>query len=85
MDCIYNTEDFCTHDQCPARGDFCPVPDTEGICQYEEREDIAYKLTPKGCLLLAVLHSGIYIDDYIFDNIWDEFAANMEKCGYCHE
>ena len=37
MECIYNIDEFCTNDKCPACADFCPVPDSEGICKYEDR------------------------------------------------
>ena len=85
MECNYNYNDFCTNDQCPARGDYCPVPDTEGICQYEEREDAAYVLTSKGCLLLALMHHDIELDELTFDSIWDEFAMLMIQFGYTEE
>lgn len=85
MECNYNYDGFCTHDQCPARGDFCPVPDTDGICQYEDREDERYVLTPKGCLLLALLDNGICLNGDILDNIWDVFSETMESQGYIKE
>ena len=43
---------ICTNPECPLRADACPVPDTEGICKYEDRSEEVYKLTPKAVLSL---------------------------------
>lgn len=35
-----STEPFdgiCLNVMCPARGDYCPVPDMPGVCRHEER------------------------------------------------
>ena len=88
MKCIYNETGACTNTLCPACLTLCPVPDTEGICQYEVREEDDneyYTLTPKGCLLLAFMHNNIIVDEHTFDNIWNEFAETMEALGYIEE
>ena len=85
MECKYNYDEFCTNDQCPARGDYCPVPDTEGICQYEDREEERYVLAPKGCLLLALLDKDINLDEETFGCVWDEFTETMTRLGYIRE
>lgn len=36
-ECIYCYDEFCIHPDCPMRADYCPVPDTEGVCRYEDR------------------------------------------------
>ena len=81
MYCTYNENDFCTNDECPMCADYCPVPDMGGVCKYEEREEEVYKLTPKGCLRVALEHKNIYIDD-VFDDVWEDFSNLMIKLGY---
>ena len=83
MECKYNKDEFCTNDQCPMRGDYCPVPDIEGVCKYEEREE-TWMLTPKGCLTVA-LQNHLMIGDDLIDFIWDDFSSIMERCGYVKE
>lgn len=39
MDCKYCHDEFCVNDQCPMRGDYCPVPDDPGVCRFEDRGD----------------------------------------------
>lgn len=85
MVCKYNKDDFCTNDKCPMCADYCPVPDFEGVCKYEYRIDDSYKLTPRACLLMALLDSGIEINNRIFDDIWRNFAELMKKHGYVEE
>ena len=36
-DCKWCKDEFCVNDDCPMRADYCPVPDIEGVCKYEER------------------------------------------------
>ena len=36
-DCKYCQDEICVNDDCPMRADFCPVPDTEGVCRFEDR------------------------------------------------
>lgn len=38
-DCKYCQDEFCTNDKCPMRADYCPVPDTEEVCKWEDRSD----------------------------------------------
>ena len=85
MECIYNVDEFCTNDQCPMRADYCPVPDVEGVCKYEKREEVRYILTPKGCLAAAMLNAGIDIGDADFDDLWNDFEKTMKSLGYIHE
>lgn len=47
MECKWNQDEFCTNSDCPMRGDYCPVPDIDGVCQYEDREEERYVLSPK--------------------------------------
>ena len=85
MICKYNQDEFCTNDQCPMCADYCPVPDTEGVCRYEEREDVFYKITPKVCLRTALLNSGLVLDDNTMNNIWSDFVEIMTELGYIQE
>ena len=41
--CKWCKDEMCVNDECPVRGDYCPVPDISGLCRYEER----YEMTPK--------------------------------------
>ena len=36
-DCKYYYDEFCVNDKCPMCADYCPVPDTENVCKWEER------------------------------------------------
>ena len=85
IECNYNKDEFYTNDQCPMRCDYCPVPNYEGICKYERRVDDTYKLTPKGCLLAAMLDSDFELNNRIFNDIWNRFADLMKKHGYVEE
>ena len=42
MKCKYNQDEFCVNADCPMRGDYCPVPDIEFVCKYEDREEERY-------------------------------------------
>ena len=86
MECKYNKDEFCTNDQCPMCADYCPVPDIEGVCKYEERIDVYYKMSPKGCLLAALLNAEVEpLDNYTVDKIWNDFTEMMTECGYLRE
>lgn len=37
--CNYCHDEICVNADCPMRADYCPVPDIEGVCRYEEREE----------------------------------------------
>lgn len=85
MECIYNHDEFCTNDQCPMCADYCPVPDDEGICRFEEREEVRYTLTPKGCLVCALLNAGVQLDSETIDLVWNDFSETMTRFGYAKE
>ena len=55
MICKYCENEICVNDQCPMCANYCPVPDTDGVCKFEFREEERYVLTPKGCLTAAIL------------------------------
>lgn len=82
-ECMYNKDEFCTNDQCPMCADYCPVPNDEGICRFEERKEDQWVLTPKGCFTAAIID---YIqNENIIDCIWSEFSYLMKKYGYVEE
>lgn len=85
MICIYNKDEFCTNDECPMRADYCPVPDVEGVCKYEERNEEYYTVTPKGCLAMSLINNGIVLDDCTFNSLWDDFTEVMTELGYIQE
>ena len=37
INCKHNIDEFCTNADCPMVADYCPVPDTENVCQWEDR------------------------------------------------
>ena len=36
-ECKWCKDEFCVNADCPMRADYCPVPNDEGVCRYEER------------------------------------------------
>ena len=36
-ECKYCVDEICVNADCPMRADYCPVPNDEGVCRYEER------------------------------------------------
>lgn len=38
-DCEWMQDEMCVNDQSPMCADYCPVPDVEGVCRFEERSD----------------------------------------------
>ena len=88
MLCKYCEEftEICFNPESPMRGDSCPVPDTEGVCRFEDREK-AYELTPKGCALAALMDANLvgYTEDTRIAVFWNSFSELMEKNGYMKE
>ena len=84
MECTYCKDEFCTNDECPMCGDYCPVPDDEGVCRYEVRKEEIWKLTPKGCLA-ATIARHTCIDEEIIDALWHDFEELMTLLGYVEE
>lgn len=76
MECKYNQDEFCTNVYCPMRGDYCPVPDIDGVCQYEDREE---ELTPKGCLMTALVNAGVNLDYKTFADVWNIYNELLAK------
>lgn len=77
----------CTNGECPMRGECCPVPDTEGVCKFECREEESYVLTPKGCAIDALMAARLIqnANDPAVDIFWAEFSELMKKFGYVLE
>lgn len=40
MSCKYCKDEICVNDQCPMRGDYCPVIDVPGVCKHEAVEPL---------------------------------------------
>lgn len=85
MECAYEVDGFCVNDQCPQRGDCCPVPDMPGVCRHEKRVDKQYKLTPRGCALAALQEAGANLTYAEFDVFCEEFSRLMTREGYVKE
>ena len=81
MGCIYNKNDFCTNNQCPMCTYYCPVPNTEGVCKHEDREEDVYMLTPK-CIFESVLLDYVELNNCLVDAIWEDFLYQMTIHGY---
>ena len=64
MEGKYNQDEFCTNADCPMRGDYCPVPDIEFVCKYEDREEERYVLSHKGCFIAALNDYHLYLDGF---------------------
>ena len=77
---------ICFNPDSPMRADVCPVPDVEGVCKYEEREEDVYVLTPNGCAAVALQETGLIesVDDDRFDVFWEKFTELMQRYGYVH-
>lgn len=89
MECKY-CDDFtgiCTNGKCPMCADCCPVPDVEGVCQYEERQEETYELTPKGCAVVALMDAKLIKNgsDPAVDIFFSSFVGLMEKFGYIYK
>lgn len=78
---------ICINPECPMRGDCCPVPDMEGVCKFECREEDSYELTPKGCAIAALMDAGLIqnIDATAAGTFWTEFTVLMQRYGYIQE
>lgn len=78
---------ICMNSKSPMCGDDCPVPDTEGLCKHEVREEEICKLTPKGCAAAALMKANLInsTSDPAIDVFWEEFSLLMEKCEYVKE
>lgn len=53
-DCKYLQDEMCVNDQCPMCADYCPVPNTPGVCKHEERPGC-----PGECGRWIVRHEGM--------------------------
>ena len=81
MICRYCENEICVNDQCPMFANYCPVPDMDGVCKYEFREEERFVLTPKGCFI-AALSNHIQLDEDIVDFIWKDFTDLMKTFDY---
>ena len=85
MNCKY-CDDYtgiCAKPECPMCGDCCPVPDVEGVCKFEDREEF-YQLSPKSCGISALMTSGLISDmnDPMAEKFWKDFFGLMIRYGY---
>ena len=39
MKCNWCKDEICVNADCPICCDYCPVPDTEGVCKFEDRSE----------------------------------------------
>lgn len=89
MECKYCDEftGICTNGDCPMCSEECPVPDIEGVCKFEDREEMVYKLTLKGCACAALMAAGLIDNtgDLRADAFWEDFENLMRNNGYIRE
>lgn len=66
-------------DPSPAAADPTPSED-------DDDDDVTYRITPKGCFALSLVHAGICedVDDPDIDVAWEEFEQSMTINGYVH-
>ena len=38
-ECNWCKDEICVNADCPICCDYCPVPDTEGVCKFEDRSE----------------------------------------------
>lgn len=69
--CKYCKDEFCVNDQCPMRADYCPVPDTPGVCKHEVRVEV--KITPRECLRKAI--GDLELDSFVIYKIFTNLLA----------
>lgn len=50
----------------------------------EPQKDIVYKLTPKGCMLLALYKADVdpEVSENFVNLFWDSFEKTLTNCGY---
>lgn len=41
-ECYWCKDEICVNADCPICCDYCPVPDTEGVCKFEDRSETFY-------------------------------------------
>ena len=85
MICKHAQDEICVNADCQMCADYCPVIDNPGVCKYEDLEEEAYVLTPKGCLQAALHDTGIRVGVDDFDTLWTVFVDLMTKHGYAPE
>lgn len=85
MKCVYNQDEFYTNTQGPVCNDCCPVPEMDGMCKYEDRQEVRWVLTPKGCLIAALNNNDVHIEDSRLNAAWEDFVALMLRYGYLEE
>lgn len=69
--CRWCHNEMCVNDECPARGDCCPVPDIAGLCMHEER----YEMTPLKAWYNIFDRLAAYADEHGFSA--EDVAAEM--------
>ena len=89
MNCKFCDEftGVCRNPECPMRGDCCPVPDTDGVCKFEDRKEEVWALSPKGCASMALQDAHLVQSslDPAVDLFWNSFHRLMQKFGYVAE
>jgi hypothetical protein len=78
--CKYCKNEFCVNDQCPLVADYCPVPDTPGVCKHEVRVQASLNL--QECLVAAFEDCGQPITPKEVEEIFDSFVSIMAENGF---
>jgi hypothetical protein len=79
--CKYCKDEICVNAACPMRADYCPVPDTPGVCKHEERLETP-PLTPQQCLSAAFEECGQPITDGEVVEIFEAMVEIMNDNGF---
>lgn len=78
--------EICVNDKCPMCADYCPVPDTEDVCKWEEREEQKRMTFKKALLVLADNYKKAEKSPHVRDKVawalhqtWKEADADGRK------
>jgi hypothetical protein len=64
------------------RADYCPVPDTPGVCKHEERIEVKVVRTPKECLYDAIVDYGEEMRGSDGERIYNRFVELLKANGH---
>ena len=76
-DCKWCQDEICVNADCPMCCDYCPVPDIDGVCRFEDREGKEIESEPEIDAVPVVR-----CDDCIGKSIWyNDAEYGFVICG----
>jgi hypothetical protein len=79
MVCEYCKDEFCINDQCPMRADYCPVPDTPGVCRHEKRVTVKQKMSVRECVHAALAQCGVVAKQEIRTDVYHALSQILAE------